>query len=69
MKRLRIRLTLFNTAVTGAVLIVLTILCLVISERNMKDNAFQNLVNHQNRAINALYREDQVRLKIGRAHV
>ena len=62
MKRLRIRLTLFNTAVTGAVLIVLTILCLVISERNMKDNAFQNLVNHQNRAINVLYQEDQVRL-------
>ena len=56
------RLTLFNTAVTGTVLIVLTILCLVISERNMKDSAFQNLVNHQNRAINALYREDQVRL-------
>lgn len=62
MKRLRIRLTLFNAAVTGAVLIVLTILCLVISERNMKDNAFQNLVNHQTRAINALYQEDQVRL-------
>lgn len=62
MKSLRLRLTLFNTAITGAVLVSLTVLCLFASERNMKDNAFQSFQNNMNRVCNYLDEEDQVKL-------
>ena len=62
MKRLRIRLTLFNTAVVGIVLVGLTLLSLIISERSMRDNVVQNFLNNQHRLLNVLYQEDQIKL-------
>ncbi len=62
MKRLRIRLTLFNTAVVGVVLMGLTLFSLILSERSMRDNVFQNFLNNQNRLLNTLHQEDQIKL-------
>lgn len=40
--RLRWKLTAFNTVITGAILLCMTLLCLLISERNTRAQAFQN---------------------------
>jgi len=45
-KHLRWKLTLFNTAITGAILAAMTLLCLVVSERNTRETAFQNFYNN-----------------------
>lgn len=41
-KHLRWKLTAFNTAITGAILVGMTLLCLFISERNTRAQTFQN---------------------------
>lgn len=40
--RLRWKLTAFNTVITGAILLGMTLLCLFISERNARTQTFQN---------------------------
>lgn len=40
--RLRWKLTAFNTVITGAILLGMTLLCLLISERNTRAQTFQN---------------------------
>ena len=40
--RLRWKLTAFNTVITGAILLGMTLLCLLISERNTRVQTFQN---------------------------
>ena len=40
--RLRWKLTVFNTVITGAILVGMTLLCLFISERNTRAQTFQN---------------------------
>lgn len=40
--RLRWKLTTFNTVITGAILLGMTLLCLLISERNTRAQTFQN---------------------------
>lgn len=40
--RLRWKLTTFNTVITGAILLGMTLLCLFISERNTRDQTLQN---------------------------
>lgn len=42
LNRLRWKLTAFNTAITGGILLGMTVLCLFISERNTRSQAFQN---------------------------
>ena len=42
MKRLRIKLTAFNTLITGTILLCLTALCLGISEESGRAEAIQN---------------------------
>lgn len=42
MKRLRVKLTAFNTLVTGAILLGMTILCLGLSEKSGRAEAFRN---------------------------
>lgn len=42
MNRLRRKLTAFNTAITGAILVGMALLCLFLSERNTRAAAFQN---------------------------
>ncbi len=42
MNRLRWKLTAFNTAITGAILVGMALLCLFLSERNTRSTAFQN---------------------------
>ena len=41
-RNLRLRLAAFNTAVTGAILVSLTVLCLFVAEQNLKANAFSS---------------------------
>lgn len=41
-KHLRWKLTAFNTVITGAILVGMTLLCLFISERNTRAQTFQN---------------------------
>ena len=41
-ERLRWKLTVFNTVVTGAILVCTITLCLTLSEQNMKDQAIRN---------------------------
>lgn len=42
MNRLRRKLTAFNTAITGAILVGMALLCLFLSERNTRSTALQN---------------------------
>jgi len=42
MKHIRWKLTVFNTAITGAILLGMTLLCLVLSEKNASEKAFQS---------------------------
>ena len=41
-KHLRWKLTVFNTSITGAILLGMTLLCLFVSEKNTRINAFQS---------------------------
>lgn len=41
-KHLRWKLTAFNTAITGAILLGMTVLCLFVSEKNTRANGFRN---------------------------
>lgn len=61
-KHLRLRLTLFNTAITGAVLVSLTFLCLFVSEKNIRDNAYESFQNNMNRVCTYLQEGNQVSL-------
>lgn len=61
-KHLRLRLTLFNTAITGAVLVSLTFLCLFVSEKNIRDNAYESFQNNMNRVCAYLQEGNQVSL-------
>lgn len=42
MKRLRVKLTAFNTLVTGTILLCMTVLCLALSEKSGRAEAFRN---------------------------
>lgn len=42
MKHIRWKLTVFNTAITGAILLGMTLLCLFLSEKNVREKAFQS---------------------------
>lgn len=46
--RLRWKLTAFNTVITGAILLGMTLLCLIISERNTRAQSFQNFSGNLN---------------------
>ena len=46
--RLRWKLTAFNTVITGAILLGMTLLCLIISERNTRTQSFQNFSGNLN---------------------
>lgn len=61
-KHLRRKLTVFNTAITGAVLLGMTVLCLFISERNARTNAFQNFSD--NLAAVSAYLSEQDQLSV-----
>lgn len=49
-RNLRLRLAAFNTAVTGAILVSLTVLCLFVAEKNLKANAFSSFTTDLNTA-------------------
>lgn len=49
-RNLRLRLAAFNTAVTGVILVSLTVLCLFVAEKNLKANAFSSFTTDLNTA-------------------
>lgn len=44
--KLRWKLTAFNTAITGSILLCLVVLCLTLSEENIKNQTMGNFYGH-----------------------
>lgn len=63
MKRLRIKLTAFNTLITGTILLCLTVLCLGISEESGRAEAFQNFGTQLATAATYLQGQERVRMQ------
>lgn len=63
MKRLRIKLTAFNTLITGTILLCLTALCLGISEESGRAEAFQNFGTQLATAATYLQGQERVRMQ------
>ena len=63
MKRLRIKLTAFNTLITGTILLYLTALCLGISEESGRAEAFQNFGTQLATAATYLQGQERVRMQ------
>lgn len=59
-RRLRWKLTAFNTAITGAILLGMTLLCLFVSERDTREQAFQSFSGSVNTASAYLQSQDQL---------
>ena len=63
MKRLRAGLTAFNTLITGAIVLGMTILCLILSEKSARTESFRNFSGQL--ATAAAYLQSQDRLSLG----
>lgn len=63
MKRLRLKLTAFNTLITGTILLCLTALCLGISEKSGQAEAFQNFGTQLATAVTYLQGQERVRMQ------
>lgn len=61
-RRLRWRLTAFNTAITGAILLGMTLLCLFVSERDTRERTFQSFSGSVNTASAYLQGQDRLSL-------
>lgn len=59
-KHLRWKLTFFNTAVTGAILVSITLFSLFVSEKNTRDKAFQNFSDNLGTVSAYLVGQDQL---------
>lgn len=59
---LRWKLTAFNTCITGAILVALTLLCLFVSEKDTRNRAFQNFTSTLNTA--SVYLGSQNRISV-----
>ena len=58
--KLRWKLTLFNTAVTGFVMVCLVMLCLTLSEKNTRQQTFQNFTDTAYAVSSYLEIQDQI---------
>ena len=58
--KLRWKLTLFNTAVTGFVMVCLVVLCLTLSEKNTRQQTFQNFTDTAYAVSSYLEIQDQI---------
>lgn len=56
-KKVHLRLTLLCTAVTGAIVIVMTLLYLYVSESNMRENHYYAFQNDMNNIVNGLFNQ------------
>lgn len=63
MKRLRAGLTAFNTLITGAIVLGMTLLCLILSEKSARTESFRNFSGQM--ATAAAYLQSQDRLSLG----
>ena len=57
---LRWKLTAFNTAITGTILLCMTFLCLFISEENTRAQAYQNFIDEHNTVFSYLEVQSQI---------
>ena len=57
---LRWKLTAFNTAITGTILLCMTFLCLFISEENTRAQAYQNFIDEHNAVSSYLEVQSQI---------
>ena len=60
MKRLRLGLTAFNTCITCAILLCMTLLCVGLSERNSRAEAFRNFGSQLSTAVAYLQTQDRL---------
>lgn len=58
--KLRWKLTAFNTAITGAILLCMTLVCLLISEQNTRTQTYQNFMDEHNTVASYLEVQSQI---------
>ena len=58
--KLRWKLTVFNTAITGAILLAMTLMCLMISEQNTRTQTYQNFLDEHNTIASYLEVQSQI---------
>ena len=58
--KLRWKLTAFNTAITGAILLCMTLVCLLISEQNTRTQTYQNFIDEHNTVASYLEVQSQI---------
>lgn len=62
-RKLHIQMTMFCTVITGAILAALTIVCLLIAERSLKENSYASFLNETNSAITHLQAQNTISLQ------
>ncbi len=58
--KLRLCLTVFNTSITSLILIGMTVLCLILSEKNTKDQTYRNFLDTVNHATSYVETQSQI---------
>lgn len=58
--KLRWKLTAFNTAITGTILLCMTLVCLLISEQNTRNQTYQNFMDEHNAVASYLEIQSQI---------